>query len=50
MKYRIHNFNKGLINNKKFLEILNGWNAHSKWSNNYRLMGELNSKFIHINP
>ena len=46
MKFTVHNFNKKLINNKKFLEILNGWNAHSKWSNNYKLTNNLSYSLV----
>ena len=49
MKYKIKKFNQEFINEEEFLEFLYGWNSYSKWSNNYKLMRNLNSRFISIN-
>ncbi len=46
MKSKINNFKKGLIDKKIFLDIFNGWNAYSKWSDNYKLTENLNSKLV----
>jgi len=45
---KIKEFNKKLIDLDKFLEIWKGWNAYSKWSNNYNLINKLKSK-INLN-
>lgn len=34
-------FDAGLIDNKKFFGIFNGWNAYAKWSNSYNLTSKL---------
>lgn len=34
---KIINFNTGFINEEKFLEILQGWQAYASWANTHRL-------------
>jgi hypothetical protein len=41
IKVNVNNLDMEIIDNKKFLEIFNGWNAYSKWSNNYNLSKKL---------
>lgn len=41
IKSKIDDFNNKLIDKTKFLETLNGWNAYSKWSNDYNLNKKL---------
>jgi len=38
---KINLFNKGIINDEKFSEILQGWNAYAKWANTYNLRKKL---------
>jgi len=34
---KIRNYKKGNITEEKMLEIFQGWNAHAKWANSYKL-------------
>jgi hypothetical protein len=45
IKKKIKEFEENKISKDKFVEILNGWNAYTKWANNYNL-----KKSIFINP
>jgi RNA-directed DNA polymerase len=45
IKQKIKEYKENKISQEKFVEILNGWNAYSKWSNNYNL-----KKSIFTNP
>jgi len=37
MKRKIEMFKQGLMNEEKFLESFQGWNAYAKWANSYKL-------------
>jgi retron-type reverse transcriptase len=37
MKRKIFMFKQGLMNEDKFKEIFQGWNAYAKWANSYKL-------------
>lgn len=37
IKQKIEQFNEGILTEGKFKEILQGWMAYAKWSNNYNL-------------
>jgi hypothetical protein len=41
IKKKIKEFQGNKISQEKFVEILHGWNAYSKWGNNYNLSKEL---------
>ncbi|MDO8528669.1 MAG: reverse transcriptase domain-containing protein [Nanoarchaeota archaeon] len=46
MNLKIKEFNDNKISKEKFVEILQGWNAYTKWSNSY----QLKEKFVIKSP
>jgi RNA-directed DNA polymerase len=41
IKLNINNINAGLIDDKKFFDIFNGWCAYANWADSYRLIKNL---------
>ena len=45
IKNKISQLSKGRISNEKMEEIINGWNAYSKWANSFKLRSEIKNKY-----
>jgi RNA-directed DNA polymerase len=45
IKQKIREYKENKISTEKFAEIIKGWNAYAKWSNNYNLQRKLIKKF-----
>ena len=41
IKADINNINSGLIDDKEFFDILNGWCAYANWADSYKLIKNL---------
>jgi hypothetical protein len=50
IKRKIDLFNKRELSHEKLFDSFQGWNAYSKWSNNYYLNKELTNKIIFYSP
>jgi RNA-directed DNA polymerase len=48
IKQKIQEFKENKISAEKFAEILSGWNAYSKWSNNYNLSRRLTKEISNL--
>jgi len=46
MKFKLRLFQQEEISPRKFLEILQGWNAYAIWANSFKLRKEVAGNFI----